>query len=92
MTGLESATIIRAVARETKANLVIVVDTLATAKPMRVFRSFQLTDAGLEPGSATQAGRDKINFAWVYPSLQSASRRAFTQGKSCSIHLKNQAD
>ena len=65
MTGLESATIIRAVARETKANLVIVVDTLATAKPMRVFRSFQLTDAGLEPGSATQAGRDKINFESV---------------------------
>lgn len=65
MTGLESATIIRAVARETKANLVIVVDTLATAKPMRVFRSFQLTDAGLEPGSATQAGRDKINFKSV---------------------------
>lgn len=42
-----------------------VVDTLATAKPMRVFRSFQLTDAGLEPGSATQAGHDKINFESV---------------------------
>ena len=65
MTGLESATIIRAVAREAKANLVIVVDTFATAKPQRVFRSFQLTDAGLEPGSATQAGREKINFKSV---------------------------
>lgn len=64
-TGLESATIIRAIVKEIKANLVIVVDTLATAKPRRVFRSFQLTDAGLEPGSATQAGRDKINIKSV---------------------------
>lgn len=61
VTGLESAAIVRAVAKESRANLVIVVDTLATAKPQRVFRSFQVTDAGLEPGSATQAGREKID-------------------------------
>lgn len=93
MTGLESATIIRAVARETKANLVIVVDTLATANLCEFSEVFSLLTRGSNRAARLRRGATKSTLkAWVYPSLQSASRRAFTQGKSCSIHLKNRAD
>ena len=65
MTGMESATVVRAIAKETDANVVIVIGTLATSHAGRIFRSFQVTDAGLEPGSATMAGREKITFGSV---------------------------
>lgn len=64
-TGIESLDIVRGVAERIDATLIIVVDTLATSRAGRIFRSFQLTDAGLQPGSATGIPRPKINYKSV---------------------------
>lgn len=62
MTGIESLDIVKGVAERIGATLIIVIDTLASAKSARLFKSFQLTNAGLEPGSASGAGRQRIDF------------------------------
>ncbi|MEG1791583.1 MAG: GPR endopeptidase [Clostridia bacterium] len=61
VTGIESFDIIKGIVDRIKASLVIVIDTLATTKISRVFKSFQLTNAGIEPGSASQSGRKAIS-------------------------------
>lgn len=60
-TGIESFDIIKGVCDRIGATLVIVVDTLATKKAGRLFKSFQITDAGLQPGSAVNGARQKID-------------------------------
>lgn len=62
MTGIESVDIIKGVSRQIGAGMIVAVDTLATSKIARIFKSFQLTDAGITPGSATANSRQKINY------------------------------
>ncbi len=57
LTGIQAAEHVTAVCREIKPDLVIVIDSLATSSPTRVGTSFQLTCAGITPGSGV--GRDK---------------------------------
>jgi Germination protease. len=61
VTGVEAFDLVKGVAERVNATVVIVVDTLATARFERLFTSFQLTDAGLEPGSASRANRTLID-------------------------------
>lgn len=56
-TGLESAEIVRSLVRETKPRCVLAVDALASARPERLCRSIQLTDAGIAPGSGVHNDR-----------------------------------
>lgn len=60
MTGVEAFDIVKGVADRIGATLIIAIDTLATTKMSRVFKSFQLTDAGIEPASAYKGGRQAL--------------------------------
>ena len=50
-TGMESAEILRGIVRETKPELVIVIDALAARSVRRLGTTIQLTDTGIHPGS-----------------------------------------
>ena len=50
-TGLESARLVRAAARELRADCVLAIDALACSDPRNIGKTVQITDAGLIPGS-----------------------------------------
>lgn len=50
-TGIDSARLVRAAAREAKADCVIAFDSLSCAKPSGLGRTVQLSDAGIIPAS-----------------------------------------
>lgn len=50
VTGLETATVIKGVAREFNPDWILCVDTLATRRAERLFRAVQVSNAGLTPG------------------------------------------
>ncbi|MCI8991286.1 MAG: GPR endopeptidase [Eubacterium sp.] len=60
-TGMESQEIILGVMKETKPNLVIVVDALAARSAKRLNRTIQVSDAGIAPGSGVGNHRQAIN-------------------------------
>jgi spore protease len=60
-TGIETATIIKAVKEEVAPDVIIVVDTLATVKTSRIAASFQLTNAGITPGGGVNNNRLPIS-------------------------------
>lgn len=54
-TGIETARMVRAVARELNAACVIAVDALACHDPLKIGRTVQLSDTGIQPGSGVHA-------------------------------------
>ena len=60
-TGIESAELISAVCKQVKPSCVIAVDSLATSSPRRVGLSFQLTSAGITPGSGVGGDKARID-------------------------------
>ena len=50
-TGMETAEIIKGVVRETKPDLLIVIDALAARNSRRLNRTIQIADTGIHPGS-----------------------------------------
>lgn len=62
VTGIESYDIVKGVIGQISADLVIVVDTLASSRATRLFNSFQITNAGIEPGSALGMNRRCLDF------------------------------
>jgi spore protease len=59
-TGIESADLILSVCKEIKPDLVIFIDSLATTALTRLCSSFQLTNEGIQAGSALNAKNKKI--------------------------------
>lgn len=59
-TGMESAEIIKGVIRETKPDLVIVVDALAARSTKRLNRTIQITNTGIQPGSGVGNHRNAL--------------------------------
>ena len=59
-TGMESAEIVRGVVRETKPDLVLVIDALAARSTKRLNRTFQISDAGIYPGSGVGNHRNAL--------------------------------
>lgn len=59
-TGMETLEIIRGVVKETKPDLVIVVDALAARGIKRLGRTIQMTDAGIHPGSGVGNHREGL--------------------------------
>ena len=59
-TGMESAEIIKGVVRETKPEVVIVVDALATRSAKRLGITLQLADTGIHPGSGVGNHRNAL--------------------------------
>lgn len=60
-TGMESSEIIKAVVKDFKPRLVIVVDALACNHPSRMCHSIQLSTAGINPGSGVGNKRKEIS-------------------------------
>ena len=57
-TGLETARLVKAAARELKADCVIAIDALSCADPSYIGKTVQLGSAGMIPGSGTGRGAD----------------------------------
>lgn len=60
-TGIETAALVRSAAREIGAAAVIAVDSLCCDVPERLFRTVQLTNAGITPGSGAAAPRKELS-------------------------------
>ena len=63
VTGLESADIISSVCKKVDIKAVIVIDALAARRSERIFSTFQMTDAGIEPGAGVGNKRSALNRA-----------------------------
>ena len=59
-TGMETAEIIKGVVRETKPDLLIVIDSLAARNSRRLNRTIQIADTGINPGSGVGNYRNAI--------------------------------
>ncbi len=60
-TGMETREIIKGVIEETKPDLVIVVDALASRSMNRLNTTVQITDTGISPGSGVGNNRQALN-------------------------------
>ncbi len=54
-TGIETAKMVRAVTRELNAACVLAIDALACRDPLRIGRTVQISDTGIQPGSGVSA-------------------------------------
>lgn len=61
VTGIESYDVIKGVVDAIKPDLVIAVDSLCAAKASRIASSFQISDAGITPGSGVKNARRPLN-------------------------------
>lgn len=61
VTGIESYDVIRGVAEMVKPDVVFAIDSLCAAKVGRIGTSFQLSDAGITPGSGVKNARRPLN-------------------------------
>lgn len=59
-TGMETVEIIRGIVKETKPDLLIVIDALAARSSRRLNRTIQISDAGIHPGSGVGNYRNGI--------------------------------
>ena len=60
-TGVETLELIRGAAAHIRPAVVIVIDALAAAEPGRLFRTVQLTDTGIVPGSGVGNSRQEFS-------------------------------
>ncbi|MCD8083584.1 MAG: GPR endopeptidase [Clostridiales bacterium] len=60
-TGMETAEILRGVIRETRPDLLIVIDALAARSVARLGTTIQLTDTGIRPGSGVGNHRHELS-------------------------------
>lgn len=65
VTNLDSAAVVKAVAREYRPDLVIVADALVTREWEKIGASYQLTTAGICPGSGAGGNGDMIDGAYL---------------------------
>lgn len=59
-TGMETAEIVNGVVKETKPDLLIVVDALAARSTRRLNRTIQITNTGIQPGSGVGNHRNAL--------------------------------
>ena len=60
-TGIETAEIVRAIAREIKPSAIIAVDSLACSDIRRLGTTIQITDTGISPGSGVANARKELS-------------------------------
>lgn len=59
-TGMETAEIIKGVVRETKPDIMLVIDSLAARSIRRLNRTIQISNSGIQPGSGVGNHRDAL--------------------------------
>ena len=60
-TGIESLALVKSAMQTAQPDVVIVIDALAAAEPGRLFRTVQLTDTGIVPGSGVGNSRQEFS-------------------------------
>ncbi len=60
-TGMETLEIVQGIVKETRPELVVVIDALAARSTRRLNRTIQITDTGINPGSGVGNHRQGIN-------------------------------
>ena len=60
-TGMESAEIVKGIVEETKPDVVVVIDALASRSTKRLNRTIQISNTGIHPGSGVGNHRKAIN-------------------------------
>lgn len=61
-TGIETAEIIKAAAQKIEPDLIIVIDALAAKSADRLFKTIQITNKGISPGSGVKNSRKEISY------------------------------
>ena len=61
-TGIETSDYIKAVVKEVRPDMVIIIDALAAGSMERVNKSIQITDTGIHPGSGVGNMRKEISY------------------------------
>lgn len=61
VTGLESSEMVKSLVKEFHIDIVIVVDSLATRDINRLYKTYQITDTGINPGSGINNHRLALN-------------------------------
>ena len=64
-TGIETARMVRAVAKELKVSCVLAIDALACRDPLKIGRTVQISDTGLRPGSGVFAESPALTKSFV---------------------------
>lgn len=59
-TGMETLEIVKGIVEETKPDLVVAIDALAARSSKRLNRTFQISDAGIHPGSGVGNHRNSL--------------------------------
>jgi spore protease len=59
-TGMESEEIVKGIVKETKPDVIIAVDALASRSTKRLNRTIQITDTGIHPGSGVGNNRNAL--------------------------------
>lgn len=62
-TGIESLELVKCAMQTAQPDVVIVIDALAAAEPGRLFRTVQLSDSGIVPGSGVGNSRQEFSRA-----------------------------
>ncbi len=60
-TGMESSEILKGVIKETKPDLLVVIDALAARSTSRLNTTIQITDTGISPGAGVGNNRNALN-------------------------------
>ena len=60
-TGMESSEILKGIIKETKPDLLIVIDALAARSVSRLTTTIQITDTGISPGAGVGNNRNALN-------------------------------
>ncbi len=60
-TGIEAADVIKSIADKIKPSMVIVIDALAAGSINRIYRTVQLSNTGISPGSGVKNSRKEIS-------------------------------
>ncbi len=61
-TGIEAAETVEAIVKKVKPDAVIVIDALASLSIDRLFKTIQITDSGISPGSGVKNSRKELSF------------------------------
>lgn len=61
ITGVETGDIVKGIAEKVNPSLIIIIDALASANPMRISSVIQITDTGINPGSGVGNKRTGLN-------------------------------
>lgn len=61
-TGIESVELVSSVTQKVKPQLIIVIDALAAGNSDRLFRTIQLCNTGIAPGSGVNNSRKELNY------------------------------